>query len=151
MNWTQAYRPWVCRMCHGTPRFWQISWPYFNQGDRLCPPNYYWHTRIFRRSDGPESDQFYVKSWQFMIKHVQTVNFIVMKITVQIKNIILIKIKHMYKIWKKHQIEVISKLTKLWISSHHRTKVGQRAERRCPRVKRVCFDRETTVKERQIF
>ena len=22
-------------------------------GDRLCPPNYYWHTRIFRPSDGP--------------------------------------------------------------------------------------------------
>ena len=24
-------------------------------GDRLCPPNYYWHTRIFRPSDGPEA------------------------------------------------------------------------------------------------
>jgi hypothetical protein len=22
-------------------------------GDRLCPPDYYWHTRIFRPSDGP--------------------------------------------------------------------------------------------------
>ena len=22
-------------------------------GDRLCPPNYYWYTRIFRPSDGP--------------------------------------------------------------------------------------------------
>ena len=21
----QACRPWVCRVCHGTPRFWQIS------------------------------------------------------------------------------------------------------------------------------
>ena len=27
-SWTdsiQACRPWVCRVCHGTPRFWQIS------------------------------------------------------------------------------------------------------------------------------
>ena len=24
------------------------------RGDRLCPPNYYWHTRIFRPSDGPD-------------------------------------------------------------------------------------------------
>ena len=22
---TQARRPWVCRVCHGTPRFWQNS------------------------------------------------------------------------------------------------------------------------------
>jgi hypothetical protein len=22
---SQACRPWVCRVCHGTPRFWQIS------------------------------------------------------------------------------------------------------------------------------
>ena len=21
----QGRRPWVCRVCHGTPRFWQIS------------------------------------------------------------------------------------------------------------------------------
>ena len=25
----------------------------FNQGDRLCPPDYYWQTRIFRPSEGP--------------------------------------------------------------------------------------------------
>ena len=24
-NHIQACRPWVCRVCHGTPRFWQIS------------------------------------------------------------------------------------------------------------------------------
>ena len=36
--------------------------PYFGRsvnlistrGDRLCPPNYYWHSRIFRPSDVPE-------------------------------------------------------------------------------------------------
>ena len=46
----QECRPWGC-----TPRFWLISQTYFNQGggDRLCPPNYYWHTRIFGPSDGP--------------------------------------------------------------------------------------------------
>ena len=27
--------------------------PISNRGDRLCPPNYYWHTRNFRPSDGP--------------------------------------------------------------------------------------------------
>ena len=26
----QACCPWVCRVCHGTPRFWQFSEPYFN-------------------------------------------------------------------------------------------------------------------------
>ena len=24
-------------------------------GDRLCPPNYYWHSQIFRPSDSPDS------------------------------------------------------------------------------------------------
>ena len=33
----QACRPWVCRVCHGTPRFWQISLPYFNQGGQIMP------------------------------------------------------------------------------------------------------------------
>ena len=28
--------------------------PISTRGDRLCPPNYYWHPRIFRPSDGPE-------------------------------------------------------------------------------------------------
>ena len=56
----QACRPWVCRVCHGTPRFWQISYlTLFQQGgDRLCPSNYYWHTRIFTPSDGPDEDNF---------------------------------------------------------------------------------------------
>ena len=27
--------------------------PISTRGDRLCPPNYYWHPRIFRPSDGP--------------------------------------------------------------------------------------------------
>ena len=50
--WLQACRPWVCRVC--PPRFWQISYnPISTRGNRLCPPNYYWHTRIFRPSDSP--------------------------------------------------------------------------------------------------
>ena len=28
--------------------------PISTRGDRLCPPNYYWHPRIFRPSDGHE-------------------------------------------------------------------------------------------------
>ena len=27
--------------------------PISTRGDRLCPPSYYWHPRIFRPSDGP--------------------------------------------------------------------------------------------------
>ena len=27
--------------------------PISTRVDRLCPPNYYWHTQIFRPSDGP--------------------------------------------------------------------------------------------------
>ena len=41
------------RVCHGTPRFGRLVNPISTRGDRLCPPNYYWHTRIFRPSDGP--------------------------------------------------------------------------------------------------
>ena len=28
--------------------------PISTRGDRLCPPSYYWHTQIFRPSDGPD-------------------------------------------------------------------------------------------------
>ena len=35
----QACRPWGCRGCNGTPRFWQISYPISTKGGRLCPPN----------------------------------------------------------------------------------------------------------------
>ena len=49
----QACRPWVCRVCHGTPNFGRSVNPISIRGERLCPPNYYWHTRIFRLSDSP--------------------------------------------------------------------------------------------------
>ena len=29
--------------------------PISTRGGRLWPPNYYWHPRIFRPSDGPET------------------------------------------------------------------------------------------------
>ena len=50
------YRPVVpgcagCAMAH--PDFGRSVNPISTRGDRLCPPNYYWHTRIFRPSDGP--------------------------------------------------------------------------------------------------
>ena len=44
----QACRPWVAH-----PDFGRSVNPISTRGDRLCPPNYYWHTRIFRPSDGP--------------------------------------------------------------------------------------------------
>ena len=40
-----------CAMAH--PIFRRSVNPISTRGDRLCPPNYYWHTQIFRPSDGP--------------------------------------------------------------------------------------------------
>ena len=41
-----------CAIAH--PIFgWSVN-PISTRGDRLYPPNYYWHTRIFRPSDSPE-------------------------------------------------------------------------------------------------
>ena len=40
-----------CAMAH--PDFGKSVNPISTRGDRLCQPNYYWHTRIFRPSDGP--------------------------------------------------------------------------------------------------
>ena len=41
-----------CAMVH--PYFGRSVNPISTRGDRLCPHNYYWHTRIFRPSDGPD-------------------------------------------------------------------------------------------------
>ena len=35
------------------PDFGRSFNPISTKGNRLCPPNYYWHTQIFRPSDGP--------------------------------------------------------------------------------------------------
>ena len=35
------------------PDFGRSVNPFSTRGDRLCPPNYYWHPRIFRPSYGP--------------------------------------------------------------------------------------------------
>jgi hypothetical protein len=40
-----------CAMAH--PDFGRSVKPISTRGDRLCPPNYYWHSRIFRPSFGP--------------------------------------------------------------------------------------------------
>ena len=40
-----------CAMAH--PDFGRSVNPISTRGDKLCLPNYYWHTRIFRLSDGP--------------------------------------------------------------------------------------------------
>ena len=32
--------------------------PISTRGDRLCPPDYYWHHRIFRPSDGPDNPMY---------------------------------------------------------------------------------------------
>ena len=67
----QGCRPWVCRVCHGTPRFWQISNPISTRGDRLCPPNCYWHPRIFRLSDGPGLS----RQWENFHQNIATSTF----------------------------------------------------------------------------
>ena len=41
-----------CAMAH--PVYGRSVNPISTKGDRLCPPNNYWHTRIFRPSDGPD-------------------------------------------------------------------------------------------------
>ena len=41
-----------CAMAH--PDFGRSVNPISTRGDKLCPPNYYWHTRIFRPSDVPD-------------------------------------------------------------------------------------------------
>ena len=41
-----------CAMAH--PDFGRSVNPISTRGNRLCPPNYYWHTQIFRTSDGPD-------------------------------------------------------------------------------------------------
>ena len=40
-----------CAIAH--PDFGRSVNPISTRGDRLCPPNYYWHILIFRPSDGP--------------------------------------------------------------------------------------------------
>ena len=42
----------------GPPIFGRSVNPFPTRGDRLCPPNYYWHTLIFRPSDGPATNHF---------------------------------------------------------------------------------------------
>ena len=42
----------MCAMAH--PDFGRSVDPISTRGDRLSPPYYYWHNRIFRPSDGPE-------------------------------------------------------------------------------------------------
>ena len=49
LTYLKARRPWVCQVC---PDFGRSVNPISTRGDRLYPPNYYWHTRIFRPSDG---------------------------------------------------------------------------------------------------
>jgi hypothetical protein len=41
-----------CAVAH--PDFGRSVNPISKKGDRLCPPNYYWHTQIFRPSDIPD-------------------------------------------------------------------------------------------------
>ena len=41
------------------PDFGRSVNPISTREDRLCPPNYYWHPRIFRPSDGPVSIVFF--------------------------------------------------------------------------------------------
>ena len=40
-----------CAMAH--PDFDRSVNPISTRGDKICPPNYYWHTRIFRPFDDP--------------------------------------------------------------------------------------------------
>ena len=66
------YRPVVpgCAGCAmADPDFGRSVNPISTRGDRLCPPNYYWHTRIFRPSDGPAGAKYAL--------HVQWLKYII--------------------------------------------------------------------------
>ena len=45
------------------PEFGRSVHPISTRGDRLCPPNYYWHTRNFRPSDGPDTHRLLLYLW----------------------------------------------------------------------------------------
>ena len=55
-----------CAMAH--PNFGRSVKPISTRGDRLCPPTYYWHTRVFRPSDGPEHDKKHMTKVSFAFK-----------------------------------------------------------------------------------
>ena len=46
--------------------------PFSTRGDKLCPPIYYWHPRIFRPSDGPAAS--HVETGVFPVVHDRTIN-----------------------------------------------------------------------------
>ena len=50
-----------CAKAH--PDFGRSVNPISTRGDRLYPPNYYWHTQIFRPSDGPVRGRFRKIFW----------------------------------------------------------------------------------------
>ena len=52
-----------CAMAH--PYFGRSVNPISTRGDRLCPPNYYWHTRIFRPSDGSVLESCFGIPWLY--------------------------------------------------------------------------------------
>ena len=51
-----------CAMAH--PEFGRSVNPISTRRNRLCLPNYYWHTQIFRPSDGPALEEtLYFEFW----------------------------------------------------------------------------------------
>ena len=49
------------------PDFGRSANPISTRGDRLCPPNYYWHPRIFKSSYGPPQIS---ERWKFRHTYV---------------------------------------------------------------------------------
>ena len=66
-----------CAMAH--PDFGRSVNPISTSGDRLCPTNYYWHTRIFRPSDGPVYERHVTKSGRNRVKALQIVTTLCVK------------------------------------------------------------------------
>ena len=50
----QGRKWWLGRMVNCPPSFWQISWPYLNQGGTLCPTHYYVHNQCSVATYAPE-------------------------------------------------------------------------------------------------
>ena len=74
--WHSPCRPVVpgcagCAMAH--PDFGGSIDPISTRGDSLCPPNYYWHTQIFRPSDGPGMSRIWI--YILVEKIIQFINY----------------------------------------------------------------------------
>ena len=67
VHYCRSVVPGGARGAMAYPDFGRSVNPISSRGDRLCPPNYYWHTQIFKPSDSPERPQVGLQSNLVMV------------------------------------------------------------------------------------